>query len=906
MKRDINADVQAIQVLLNKAGTTRRGEKVGVSAVKDNPRFASIASKLITTPESRARNRLGENVTAQEASELNRIGLQVESSIEAAESILEIFPDLALAAETVVSGITSPKDLAEPVLIFAVNETIISPIITQKLLATAEAYLKREYELLTLIDTVVETAMIREGAHVSVVIPESTVDDIINGATKPIAMENLKPLINKNGKAAGKRILGDVFTTGETRLGLESFAKRLPKKGGGKPIPTAAGSLTQDEYDTIAPLFPEVTDNFDLLKLPRIIDFNNKLKMNDVLGIKQHSQEHRNLFKQKQFKTQTMVVLKSATDSSRLSVNKPLYLTFSSRAAIPVSEPGDFSKIKGAFILLDSEGHGLNQESLQESAFQMSALNGFGENNSAMDMLLRKARDNLTESKSNTLSNTVTALYASIAEATLARQIKNGLLGSNVTVSIDQYVGKLMLSRALAGQYTRLLFVPAEMLSYIATDYNRNGTGRSLMDGIKTAASYRSIMQFARASAQMRNSINRSKVDVTLDPDDPDPEKTREIIKHDVASNRQPAVPLGLYRSENMTDWSRYAGIEMAFSGHPAVPEMTVDISQTQAQHVQPDTEFNDDVRRQTIMGLMLSPEQVDNAMSPELATTVVTNNVLTAKRFLRKQRLLMPQFTDLVRKLFQFDPILRDLLLDVLRQDEKVIRERASKEQRELLEANADSFFELIIDELNERMEITLPKPDSSRLESLLEELNNFIEALDVMIDKGYLPDGMFETSADDESGKLDMDNQRNLVKAYFIRDWAARHNFLPELNVLVSHDETNKPNLDLFEIIGEHSKALTMANILYIRSMDSFKEAANKDLEDAVGEGDGGGSTEDAAATDDDAADSMGMDDDMGMDGFGDDGGEDDAVEGEESVDEEATDDEANPEEDAGPLDQ
>jgi hypothetical protein len=98
------------------------------------------------------------------------------------------------------------------------------------------------------------------------------------------------------------------------------------------------------------------------------------------------------------------------------------------------------------------------------------------------------------------------------------------------------------------------------------------------------------------------------------------------------------------------------AGFEFTFEGHPGLPQTKFDFETKNLQHTVPDTDFMEQLRKQTIMAHSLSPEVVDSGFSAEFATTVVANNILLSKRVLQIQEKFTPQLTDFARKLLQHD----------------------------------------------------------------------------------------------------------------------------------------------------------------------------------------------------------------------------------------------------------
>lgn len=855
-------DKKALGELMRSVTAATPGQKFNTSAIRDNPEMAAIISKLVQSPKSTARKHNTDH-SVREASELATIGTQMQNEFADYETILEIFPDLEMAKEILVSGVCSPKDLAETNAIYGTLDTVMTPSITRTLVELAEKYGKDVLKINDNMDRVVEDVLINTGSYVTVVIPENVLDDIINRTTTRVTTEHLGVIFTPAGGVKTLGYLGDVFgQTKGPRLGIESFMDKNPRKR----KTTSGLSVSVEDYKALEPLLPEITDNFNLLKLPRIIKLNNEIKVKEQLGLKHVSLENRSLFKSPTYGIKTLQKIDTST-ASRRSVGRPLLIHWPSESAIPATMPGDPTKSVGMFLLADSEGYPVSRETPSENLSQhFSSVdnNGSNQNKSAMDLLVQRARSNLTDGKSKVLSPEVIGLYTTLVEEILTKQLQTGLLGSNTKISVGNSIGQLMLSRALSGQYTRMLFVPSELVSHIAYRHNKDGTGRSLMAGIKTAASYRAIMQFARTMAQLKNSINRTRVNLKLDPDDADYERTIEISKHEIARARQSIFPLGLLRPESLTDWSQKAGIEMVYEGHPALPDMKIDVENIQGQHVVPDENLSEEFRKNTSLGLLVPPEVVDNSNSPEFATTAIISNTMISKRVLRIQRRLMPQVTEMFIKCARHDPIFGKEMREALGGMEQVLVKNQTEEQKALFEADKEGFYEALIEEFYENLTITLPKPDTARFTALKEELDTYIEGLDVVIDKAILTDYMIDGSMTSDA-KASADDQRSMIKAYFIRDFLAKNSFMTEVFDLITQDEDGKPNLDITQAMSEHSKALILSNVAYVKGTKPVGVAADKDLEDQPEAPEGGGTDDGGSAEEDTGGgDTFGVEDD------------------------------------------
>jgi hypothetical protein len=449
-----------------------------------------------------------------------------------------------------------------------------------------------------------------------------------------------------------------------------------------------------------------------------------------------------------------------------------------------------------------------------------------------------------------------------------------------------------MLARSLAGKFTTMVYIPEEFMTYFAFKYHPNGTGKSLLDDLKIITSIRSILLFARVMALTKSAINLTHVNMNLDPNDPDPEKTIEMGMHEVLKMRQNYLPLGINTPTDLVDWINRAGFEFTFDGHPGIPQTKFEFESRNIQHQVPDDSLDESLRKQTYMAFGISPETIDNGFNSEFATTVVSNNILLSKRVSQYQDILCRQLVDYVQKLLSCDEVFKKEALDFLKENKGLMEKTFSaQEVKDLDEDTEDGNLLFAIEKYLEYLDIELPKPDETSVDTQLEAYTKYEEALDKAITSWISPDII----TSDVSGEISSyaDTIKNIVRAHYLRQWMSDNNFLSELGDMVTKDEDGKANMDVFDINKAHIEGLVKMSVRFIDSMKSVKAAADKDIQnlgtepaqssgDSSQSGDGGGS-QDGGAQDGGMDDfSLDGEDDMSaQDGAAQDGGTQDGEE-------------------------
>jgi hypothetical protein len=399
--------------------------------------------------------------------------------------------------------------------------------------------------------------------------------------------------------------------------------------------------------------------------------------------------------------------VKTQRMSKRNSVGRPLCMKIPSEAVIPVHVPGDPKAHIGYFVLIDEEGNPITRSSAMSALGQMqSQFSTSNTSHSLTSTLLARARRNLTSNDNKNLTlDQAAKIYSDIVESDLIERLKNGVYGSRAEIAKTNDVYRIMMARTFANQYTRLLYVPSELVTYFAFKYYENGVGKSMLDDLKVLTSLRSILLFAKVMAMTKNSIAITNVNMTLDPHDPDPQKTIEMSIHEIMKMRQQYFPLGINSPNDLVDWIQRAGFEFTFEGHPGLPQTKFEFDTKNMNHPIPDTELDELLRKQTLMAIGLSPETVDAGFTAEFAVTVVKNNILLSKRVQQIQEVFAPQLTDNIRKIILNDNEFRIKVIETLKDNKLSLEKVLTDEEKELYASNEEQFYQEFYEVLIHRL---------------------------------------------------------------------------------------------------------------------------------------------------------------------------------------------------------
>lgn len=865
-----------------------------MTLVRNSPQTAALISKLITPQEPVQYGSDGNREpVVPNVQMFKKQSEHLAQNTADAQTVMQIHPEMELSAQILISSILSPKDMMSGELSYIVTEGLLAPDISAALIARAKQYFEQVYKIQPQLPKILRDILFETGSYPVVVIPENAVDEVINGVQN-VTMESLADSVNRDGSIRGIGLLGPSFDKPKEErktagLSLEHFGDGTQTAQQDFTKMTLKGIISKEGLND---LYVSVTDNFDALKMPEVAQRLREQRVlskirSTAMESMQFSKLNYNdrsltgmLYREKGFAYKPIASLKTQDQLSRRSVGNPLILHLPSESVIPVYVPGNVEKHIGFFVLLDADGHPVTREDDTDYYQQLSSrLNSNGSFPSAMLTKVKSMMSGFDPVDRDHLDFTARA-YGQMVEQDLLQRLRNGVYGDDVAIGKQEEVYRIMMARALAKQYTQLLFVPAELMTYFAFKFTSTGIGKSLLDDMKILNSLRAMLMFANVMSSLKNSIGRTEVKLKLDENDPNPQKTIEIAMHEIIRSRQQYFPLGINSPTDLVDWLQRSGFEFTFEGHPGIPDVAIDFGEKNNNYVKPDTDLEDSLRKRAIMSTGLSPETVDASYQAEFATSIVTNNLLFAKRVMQLQENFTPQLSDHMRKAMMNSADVMSDMRSIIANNFDKLKDSLDEETKRLLGDQApetagarNNAKELAISGLLNQFimnfEVALPKPNSVTLEAQMTALETYEKALDSALD-AIVSDKFFTS---DMGG--DVANQvstiKEVLKAYFIRQWMNENGVLSELNVLTTQGEDGKPAVDIWQVQENHLTSLTQTLTKFMAKLVPMKEAANAVLNATGDDLSSGGSS----SSSDDSGGGGGGDDDFGLGGGGDDFG-------------------------------
>lgn len=824
--------------------------------------------------------------------QLSRAKMQ---DIADAETVMQLLPDIELSSQILISSILSPKDMLTTTLSYVPPETVCPPDVASSLIRVIKQYFSLNYKIESKLPKMLKDILYEKGSYAVCVLPENAIDEVINNNQR-LSKEDFNNLFGeikeKQSLLSPLGILGKSDRKEHKLFSIENYKKTITSKADSELV-FSLEELNQ-EFDLDIPVgydltsYIQVSDNFSILSVPRLESFLRAKTLDEII----HSQEDTYLadrdldnilYRRMYYQSNTLVQVKTNDQGYRKSISEPLVMHLPSESVIPVFVPGNPEEHVGYFVLIDEAGNPVSKET---SIDYYNELNRMTETNRKCltSHLLDKAK-NLYDGRGDQGSlmsarnryDSAARTYASIIEKDLIQRLRNGIYGKTFSIGGSDEIFRIMFSRALAQQFTQLLFVPVELMTYMAFKYDENGMGVSLLDNLKTVNSLAISLMLANNRAAVMNSIPRTKVTVKLDEDDPDVEARREqIVTEYMLLKAANSVPIGVINPVDIATWASQANVEFQFEGAKDMPDMSIDISEFASQVPKADTDLEEDLRKRRIMGQGMSPETVDASRGAEFATSIVQESMLFARRTMQYQQKFTPFIADNIKKITLATPMLMQDLEEILYNNYDDVIKHLLPERQDYQSSQDDKLriVRKAAIAFVKQIEVELPKPNNLSVLRKKEAFSDYIDAVNTAVEY-YISSEIQDPEMLGELANI-VEPVKKMIVAKMARDWMVENDYLPELNDLISQDEEGKPAFDIYEVTADFS-----SNI--IKSLGKFYDKAKvmkklsdmyaKDNDIADDGGFGGSSSYDSDSSSDDSSsgDDFASGDDFGMDDLG-----------------------------------
>lgn len=852
------------------------------------PRRGGVAQK-INGSGVRAPDRYMMEATAQEKAD----------DITTGRNHAEILPDVQLAREVLVSSIMSPQDMISTDVGFDIKNDDLPSEVVASARDVLEKYFTKTYDISGYLPDALDEALFGSGADVRVTLPITALDSIINHGGR-VTTEGLNEVITESGLPKPLGILGP---SGYSEL-ADGVLKKAPVENKSQ---LAFGVRMAMESIDSAPLVNwtseavfdnncMICDNFDTLKLQNLAErlnaqsmemaiskatnWGSKKSPRSKLGVsmevlpsvapdeegqqrmlsKVNERLHSGLSSGNALGFATAV--RNTEAYGKRPTARPLRMKLPTESVIPVHVPGNPQQHVGYFLIQDIEGNPLWLSRGSQNYRQLAnRLRGgtYDVKNLIGENVHRQMFGNIKADQPLTNQAMLDA-YGSIIEQELVSRVRNGAGKNNVELAISNEVKRVMLARKLSNSGTVLTYIPKQQITYFAFYYNDNGFGESLMDRTKIMSNVRSVLLFANTMTAVRKAVGNTELKIELDPEDDDPEATVEYLFHEFSRTRNRAFPLAASTANDTVTFLQQAGVSMAVSGNTKYPETRASTEDKSVSNIDVDIDLEKDRRDKQWQGFGLSPELIDGLSSPNFAESIVSGNLLLAKRVLWYQTVGTAMASEHCRQQIHSDGLLFEELVEAVGAALDKLKPDAIEGLYEFYDLEPEpndseyrfvGLIRALIEDITAGFVVTLPEPDVSKFELQVKAMEAYASAVESAI-KYYITPDMMDTLVTTEDGSA-VNNFISMVKGYYMREWLRRNNIMPELESLL--DVRGESGANIVESCRTHNEQIQDVLGELVRVFKSRGRRFEHDVEadqnrdtKALGadyEGEGGGSS-------------------------------------------------------------
>lgn len=706
-------------------------------------------------------------------------------------NIFKILPWMHLPREILISSIVSPGDMAEIVLNISNSLEGLSPSLSSKLDKTLKDFFFDEVSLESKIYDWVDEAMVSVGAHPIMIIPEASLDKIINGELQDTSFESVASYGNEfvDGWYRSKGILGVPLNTPK-KMEYVSFESAIRAgHSNAKDMHTIKYPVKCNKTNKVLNLNSNfiVTDNLAAFRKPFVDEVMQSKAIEKAYGttafesIKNKFYSDMDIKKQffrkpKSTKVNRLEVVPITKAEANLELGHPLTYHLPSESVVPIFVPGDSSNHTHYLVIADRKGYPVSYLNPSDYYQEVRGLMEGGDSSSGEVIRMAKQALGGNSHVNNADIDRLTQLHSNIIETDIINRIRTGLTGGEVDFNMPTTVKRLMLARALANKRTTLIVVPADYMIYMAYKFNEFGVGTSILEDGKDWLAQTAAVHVAHVLGSIQNAIPGKDINIEIDPDDGTPAETAAFMAQEALALQYREFPYSIGSAAGLTEQLQLSGFNINVSGNPRYPETKATVSARDSSQVDIDTSFKESLDNDIIKLFGLTTEMVSNVDQPDFATTAVNNSLMLLKRVMVAQAKTNPFLTDYVRLFTYNSGILLKRLIDIVEDNKRDMPEGYS------------NVLELVEGYINS-VTCKLPKPQTDNLTKQAEALEELDKALDVFLDAHFKEE--YLAGFDNPALEAAFTVLRESFKGMLMRKWMRDRGIFRDLDIFTTAED-------------------------------------------------------------------------------------------------------------------
>ena len=289
------------------------------------------------------------------------------------------------------------------------------------------------------------------------------------------------------------------------------------------------------------------------------------------------------IFPSRHVQTQDLQFVKTPEQLAISTYGRGLTWHVPSEAVIPIHYNGSVGQKMDYIILLGENGEFLKNtddfnyyQSLSKNKDNISNQNKTGSNNDLITQLKQVQQGSDCDFDMTD--------FIEMAKTSILKRFMSAVVsgrGDDVSITLDEEVNKIFLTRMFRRQAIRCLYVPGECVTYMAFKYNRLGTGQSLTQSAKMHIARLAAYDLADTLANLEAAQPHTQLTITPEDKDPDPMRSIAIARstffesnprlHSILSTAQLSIPQIV---DSLREASLTIKINPGENPHMVAPEM--------------------------------------------------------------------------------------------------------------------------------------------------------------------------------------------------------------------------------------------------------------------------------------------------------------------------------------------
>lgn len=683
----------------------------------------------------------------------------------------QMTPEISQASAFMTSAIISPNDLRQGKISITCNETSLTPAQKPNLLKYLQEYFEEKFKFSTNLAKWIDEALYRSGAKGLLVVPMSSLEQQILHDGESVSTESLQALnsqYEQMGSLFGITSAGDKDIDSISNSTLEIATESLSSYAGNgdkkTPPPSSRFNSTWKKIteSIISEESIEITDNPFRFRMDATqnkvakASLRGKLARMTAIGYGKVKATPNPDLKRKDA-IRPFVEIKHVEGAH---TGEPLFMEVPTQAIIPIFVPGNPTDTLGYMLITDENGHfaTLTEGSMKNGPYQS---NGDRYN---FDQIYEAAGYNANSNgrRSSEAESVMARLYQSIVESYLSERVQKAGF-SNVSIGAGPSVYRYMLNQYLANRRTRLVYVPADMMTYLAFEHGPDGRGVSDLEKAKWVLSIKNCLQMCRLHTAMNNAIDRKKLTIINGDENADTgyilQQIDELVRQHISKNMWNISTDPQQMNSQLVEKSYQVNVEGAKGINYKVEE-----GDRTSNNSPIDTELGEELQKQLVMALLIPAAAMNALDGNEYSRSVVTENLFFSNVVLHRQKVVIKHISELLRHYTRYSPDLRKSILSF-------IAEPNSDDDSHLKDGNID--LNQISEDDKERLEniissieISLPPPNIAPNKALYDTIKDASSAADDIIN-AMLAD---ELIGDDPSLKESIATMKSFMKHQFM----------------------------------------------------------------------------------------------------------------------------------------